>query len=403
MIIERIKQSTNKSFFQRMVWIMLTMLAVLLACAFILVGVLLVRSPGKPEPFLDEKGIPLANSISEKIYVDINGMKQGMFIKSKDKTKPVLLLLHGGPGMPEHAMSRSHPIVLENYFTVCWWEQRGAGLSYSSDIPLETMTFEQLISDTIEVTNYLRKRFGQKKIYLMAHSGGTFTGIQAASRAPELYHAYISMAQITNQLESEKMAYKYMIEQLTKDGNKKMLRKLEKYTMDEINTPSYKNFRDEPMHMLGIGTTRNMKSVISGIFLPVMLQKEYTLSEKINVWRGKFFTTKTANLWGQLVVTDLNNKVQKINTPVYFLHGIYDYTVSYTLAKDYFKKLQAPLKGFYTFEQSAHSPLFEEPEKMRYIIEDILAGANNHADILIAKTHIEAIVVMTRSGSGEKK
>ncbi|PKM89237.1 MAG: alpha/beta hydrolase, partial [Firmicutes bacterium HGW-Firmicutes-12] len=168
---------------------MITILAVSLACAFIFVGVLLVGNPGKPVSFLDMKGIPLAESISEKIYVDINGMKQGMFIKGKDKKKPVLLFLHGGPGMPEYAISRSYPMVLEDYFTVCWWEQRGAGLSYSFDIPLETMTFEQLISDTIEVSNYLRKRFGQEKIYLMAHSGGTFTGIQVASRAPELYHA----------------------------------------------------------------------------------------------------------------------------------------------------------------------------------------------------------------------
>lgn len=381
MTIKKIKQPTNRSFFQRVMRIMLTILAVLLAFIFIFVGVLLVRSPGKPEPFLDENGIPVVGSISEKTYVDINGMKQGMFIKGKDKTKPVLLFMHGGPGMPEYVISRSYPIVLEKYFTVCWWERRGTGLSYSSDIPLETMTFEQFISDTIEVTNYLRKRFSQEKIYLMAHSGGTFTGIQVASRAPELYHAYISMSQISNQLESEKLAYKYMLEQFTKDGNKQMLHKLEKYSIHDINTPSYKNFRDEPMHKLGIGTTRNMKSVITGIFLPVMLHKEYTLSEKINVWRGKFFTTNIANMWDKIIETDLTNKVQKLDTPVYFLNGIYDYTTSSTLAKDYFKKIQAPLKGFYTFEQSAHSPLFEEPEKMHHIIEDILAGVNNLADI----------------------
>lgn len=361
---------------------MVTMLAVSLASVFILLGVLLVRSPGKPEPFLDEKGRPVADSISEKIYVNINGMEQGMFIKGKDKTKPVLLFLHGGPGMPEYAIGRRYPMALENYFTVCWWEQRGAGLSYNSDIPLETMTFEQLISDTIEVTNYLRKRIGQEKIYLMAHSGGSFIGIQVASRAPELYHAYMTMAQISNQLESEKLAYKYMVEQFTRHDNKRMLHKLEKYTIDEINTPSYYTMRDELMHKLGIGTTHNMKSVISGVFWPIMLHNEYTLSEKVNIWRGKFFTTKTADLWSELVATDLTNKVEKLNIPVYFFHGIYDYTVSYTLAKDYFGKLQAPIKGFYTFEQSAHSPLFEEPDKMQYIIwEDVLTGLNSHADI----------------------
>jgi len=67
--------------------------------------------------------------------------------------------------------------------------------------------------------------------------------------------------------------------------------------------------------------------------------------------------------------------------PVYFFHGIYDYTCSYTEAKSYFEKLKAPVKGFYTFEQSAHSPMFEEPEKTLIILqEDVLIGANGLAE-----------------------
>ena len=59
-------------------------------------GVLLWSYPGKPKPFVDENGNPLAGSISEKVFVNINGVEQGMFIKSKDATHPVLLYLHGG-------------------------------------------------------------------------------------------------------------------------------------------------------------------------------------------------------------------------------------------------------------------------------------------------------------------
>ncbi|MHB1456565.1 MAG: alpha/beta fold hydrolase, partial [Armatimonadota bacterium] len=94
----------------------------------------------------------MAGSISEKIQVEINGVKQGMFIKSKNFANPVLLFLHGGPAMPEYTFARKYPTGLENYFTVCYWEQRGAGLSYSDDIPQDTLTAEQLINDTLEVT-----------------------------------------------------------------------------------------------------------------------------------------------------------------------------------------------------------------------------------------------------------
>jgi pimeloyl-ACP methyl ester carboxylesterase len=363
------KRIFDKSFKTKRALIMMVKLLILLICVLLSVLIILFSGRGKPVPFTDDNGKPLAGSISEKIRVKLNGVEQGMFIKGRDKTKPVLLFLHGGPGMPEYAVSRKYPLVLENNFIVCWWEQRGAGLSFNPNIQPETITFELLISDVIEVANYLRKRFGQEKIYLMAHSGGTFIGIQAAAKAPGLFRAYLAMSQITNQLESEKLAYKYMVEQFTKLGDKKMLRKFEKYPVAEINTPSYYAMRDAPMHKLGIGTTHQMKSVISGVFWPVMLNREYTFGEKIDIWRGKSFTTKTAGLWNQLVETDLTAKIRGLEIPVYFFHGIYDYTTSYTLAKTYFDELKAPRKRFYTFQNSAHSPLFEEPEKMQQILQ----------------------------------
>ncbi len=94
-----------------------------------------------------------------------------MIIKSKDATNPVLLYVHGG--MPEYFLTQNHPTALEEHFTVAWWEQRGAGLSYSSDISPDTMSAEQLISDLFEATNYVRRRFNKDRICLMGHSGGT--------------------------------------------------------------------------------------------------------------------------------------------------------------------------------------------------------------------------------------
>ena len=134
-----------------------------------------------------------------------------MFIKSMDATRPVLLYVYGG--MPDYFLTQRYPTGLENTFTVVWWEQRGSGISYSPDIPLETMTMEQLIDDVLSMTDFLRRRFGTSKIYLMGHSGGSFTGIQAAARAPERYHAYIGVAQMSYQLESERLAWEYMHQQ----------------------------------------------------------------------------------------------------------------------------------------------------------------------------------------------
>lgn len=88
------------------------------------------------------------------------------------------------------------------------------------------------------------------------------------------------------------------------------------------------------MHTLGVGTTRRMKSVITGIFFPSLRMTDYTVKERINIWRGK-----------------------------------YDETCCYELQKEYFDFLQAPETYFFTFENSAHSPLFEEPGQTAEIIK----------------------------------
>jgi pimeloyl-ACP methyl ester carboxylesterase len=353
----------------------------LLPSALARAGALLRRRPPGPSPFPGDDGEPLPGSVSEKIRVTINGVEQGMFIKGRDVTNPVLLYLHGG--LPDYFLTARYPTGLDEYFTVVWWEQRGSGLSYRAGLPPETVSPEQLIADALEVTDYLRRRFAQEKIYLMGRSGGTFIGVQTAARAPERYHAYIAVAQMAHQLKSERLAYDYMLRRFEADGDAKMVRKLSRAPVtDTVPLPdSYLSVRDPAMHRLGIGTTRDMRSIVSGLLLPSLRSREYTLSEKIDLWRGKIYSGRC--LWNTQLATDLTRQAPRLEIPVYFLHGIHDYTVSYTEARSYFEQLDAPLKGFYTFERSAHSPIFEEPERLREIMQgDVLTGSIGLADRL---------------------
>ena len=355
------------------------LLGALVLAELVLVALLLV-SPGKPAPFLDAAGKPLPGSMSEKIHVEINGTRQGMFIKSKDVAHPVLLYLHGG--LPDYFLTQEHPTGLDDSFTVVWWDQRGSGMSYSDDIPPATMTVEQLISDTVAVTQYLCTRFCKQKIYLMGHSGGTFIGLQVAQRYPELYEAYIGVAQMTYQLESERLAYLYMLDQFRARSDARMVKKLEAapVTLSGGTPPEYLAIRDVAMHNLGVGTMHGMRSLLTGLFIPSLQFREYTLSEKVTLWRAKSRSGISA-VWNEMVATDLRQSVTKVGTPVYFLHGKHDFTVSYALAKEYLAQIEANVKGFYTFESSAHSPLFEEPDAMNRILrEDVLAGRSQLAD-----------------------
>ncbi|WP_395045978.1 alpha/beta fold hydrolase [Flavobacterium sp.] len=367
------------------------MIFLIIGCfSVILFIILLWYSPGKIEPYLNENNKPILGSVSEKTFVKIGGVTQGMFIKSKNSNNPVLLYVHGGPGFPNYFLVDKYKPNLEDYFTVCYWEQRGGGLSYSSEVTLESINFNQLSSDAIEVANYLRKRFSKEKIYIMAHSGGTPIALLAVLMQPELFQAYIGMAQISNQSESEKMAYKYILNKYEKDRNQKRIRKLKKYPVlqSDANILSFykSKIRDQYMHELGIGTMHKMKSVFLGVFIPVWTCKAYTISEKINIWKSKFSFLPKTNLINEMLKTDFTTKVPKLDIPVYFFSGKYDLTVNINLSKAYLKKLDAPLKGFYTFNNSAHSPLFEEPELVRKIFEnDILKNNNSLADKTLKK------------------
>jgi pimeloyl-ACP methyl ester carboxylesterase len=98
------------------------------------------------------------------------------------------------------------------------------------------------------------------------------------------------------------------------------------------------------------------------------------------LWRAKA-KAGVHPLWNTILASDLSKQVPELDIPIYFFHGIYDYTVSYDLAKDYFNMIKAPVKGFYTFEKSAHSPMFEEPELFREILEkDVLRSSIKLAD-----------------------
>ena len=155
---------------------------VVVVSALGLAGWLRVWSTGAPRPFRDADGTGCPGASRRRCGSTINGVQQGMVIRGRG-ANPVLLWVHGGPGMPDYPLTQHYPTDLEDLFTVVWWDQRGAALSYDSDIPPETMTIEQFIDDTLAVTDYLRQRFHQDRIYILGHSWGSFIAIQAAARS----------------------------------------------------------------------------------------------------------------------------------------------------------------------------------------------------------------------------
>ena len=107
---------------------------------------------------------------------------------------------------------------------------------------------------------------------------------------------------------------------------------------------------------------------------------EYTLKEKIMLIPSAFYSLRC--LWHDVVTTDLFTKVTSVEVPVYIFQGVYDYQVSYNLAKLYLNNLKAPHKEFISFENSAHSPITEEYKRFNKTVIDIVKGSNVQHPIL---------------------
>ena len=151
--------------------------------------------------------------------VRLGGVDQWIQIRGDDRTKPILLFLHSGPGFPEMPFSHVNA-ALEKEFVVVQWDQRGAGKSYSSSIPESSMTIEQFIADTHDLVELLLKRFGARKLIPRR----PFVGLDrrrapVVAIHPELFDAYVGISQAANAPESERMMYRFALE-LAEKGTK---------------------------------------------------------------------------------------------------------------------------------------------------------------------------------------
>jgi len=334
---------------------------------------ILINCPGKPRPFLNQDGTKISGSISVIETVYINGLSQRMIIRGSDTTKPVLLYLHGGPGDPEFPFVHQFNPGIEDLFVVCYWDQRGAGLSYTKNISPATMTLSQFVDDAGKVSEYLIHKFNRKKIYLLGHSWGSMLGSFTIQKYPYYYYAFISVGQVGNQEKSEKISYDFVLSRARELNDKNAIRKLEKLGAPPYLDPNeaIDKMMTERKYVIKYGGAIKKGHFYPEAVKPLFNCKEYRLKDKINYLKGMKFTKDC--LWDVIMKTNLFKEIPSQQIPVYIFQGTSDYQTSYMIAKEYFDTLQAPVKKFYPFENSAHSPIFEEPERFETILKEILS------------------------------
>ncbi len=296
--------------------------------------------------------------------VELGGVQQWIYLRGQDRQKPLLLFLHGGPGSAEMPLARDFGLHLEAHFVVVHWDQRESGKSLNSGTPAASLTIDQYVSDTVELIELLRSRFGQERVYLVGHSWGTILGTVVARDRPELLHAYVGMGQVVDMRLGAEVAQRFVVDHATKTGNRRALSEL------SALVPPFEDDVDGLM-VQGKWVYKFGGGVHDGSMLPFLLRgllsPEYSLGEILSVLRS-FGALIKGPLYAQMLAVDFLSQAPSIDVPTYFLVGRHDYNTPHELVERYCELLEAPSKEIIWFEHSAHMPNLEEPARFQEVL-----------------------------------
>ncbi|WP_144463317.1 alpha/beta fold hydrolase [Bacillus pumilus] len=290
----------------------------------------------------------------------IGGVDQWIMIKEDhtSETKPVLLFVHGGPGSAQISYIDSFHEGLKQDFTVVHWDQRGAGLSYQKYLPDSSMTIQQFIEDTIELTEKVLSYLGQSKLYIAGYSWGSLIAIQAVHKRPDLYHAYYGISQVVDVLKEDIVSYELLLKKYHRN-------RLFTWCLRLLTPPPWKRISAHALFSLykelgSVGFTHKWRPLIQ-MLRGFLFSKTYQLKDKWNFLKGQKLSQDM--LWDELMNESIEYRVSTILIPCYFIIGEYDMITPAAVSKPYVEKLTAPIKEWFTFKESAHSPHLEEPEE----------------------------------------
>jgi pimeloyl-ACP methyl ester carboxylesterase len=303
--------------------------------------------------------------------VVLGGVPQWILMRGWERSNPVLLYLHGGPGFPETAVARLFCDELERHFVVVHWDQRGAGKSNHLGLDRDAFTLADYLRDTRQLIELLRRRFGIRRVHLVGHSWGSYLGALTARDHPELLHDFVGVGQVVDWKRQEELGHRFAVERARETGNRRAMAE-----MEGIRPP----YEDQDQLWL----ERKWISRFGGDFLdsrgrwPYVLagaiSPYYSVLDGLRYWLG---ARAPETMWRRelreqnLVAMD----ALRFGVPVYFLMGCHDHITPIGLVEKYYERLEAPRKELVRFEHSAHSPNLEEPGRFQEVLVSLLRGA----------------------------
>jgi pimeloyl-ACP methyl ester carboxylesterase len=315
-----------------------------------------------------------SESIDELDEVDLGGAGQWIRVRGNNRSNPILLFLHGGPGAPLFPFIKKIGVDtgIESSFTVVYWEQRRTGKSFHFSIDPQSMTISQLLSDTHELCLYLQERYQVDRIYLLGRSFGSLIGILTVQKYPELFYAYIGVGQLISPLANDSLSYERTLELARQQNNTLAIEELLKIGHPPYDYKQVLRQRRWLSRLTAVTNSLRPAENDDRYFLnlqTLLATPEYSLWD---IWRmGMQPLYSIQHLWNlDYYQINLLQSIQRLDLPVFFLCGRQDDFTPSQLVEKFYQQLESPPgKSLIWFEYSGHHPEYDQPAKFREILD----------------------------------
>ncbi len=308
------------------------------------------------------------NAIAALERVSLGGAEQTILLRGRDRSAPVLLYVHGGPGVGVLPLARYYSDELEKHFVVVHWDQRGAGASCEGT-DWDALTLERIVADAIELSEQLASRFGGGgRIVLLGHSWGSVVGALAVQARPDLYHAYVGLGQVVNGRRNEEISYEWVVGEAERRGDEVALAELSRIA------PPYdvtEHLSVQRRWLLAYDGSIYATDRAEPALWPALFAREYTLATRLAYL--DCFTSSLDAMWGELDLVDFPRQIPRLEVPVFFFTGRRDWNVPVELVEEWARVLEAPSLEVVWFEETGHMiPIVSPSEFHRAMLDKVL-------------------------------
>jgi pimeloyl-ACP methyl ester carboxylesterase len=175
--------------------------------------------------------------IDQTSFIPVGGIDQWISIQGVDRSNPVLLVVHGGPGESQWPVADKY-VPWQKAFTVVLWDQRGAGHTYGRyGAQTPEFSLDRIARDGIEVTEYLRRALSKTKVIVLGHSWGSIVAVDMVQRRPDLFAAYVGTGQVASWEAISNLQFDLALSKARQDGDAVAVAKLEAAGRSDPNDP----------------------------------------------------------------------------------------------------------------------------------------------------------------------